>query len=177
MKVILVGYRGSGKTSVGRPLAERLGWPFVDVDDQVCKWFGGVSIAEIWRTYGEPAFREREVEVTREQCLRDEVVIGLGGGTLMQPGSLAAVESAKPALRVYLRCEPEELAKRISTDTQTDQTRPNLTEHGGGIKEVQTMLAEREPVYRAVADLEVDVTSTPVDELVDQLFAAVEKAG
>jgi len=174
MKVILVGYRGSGKTSVGRPLAERLGWAFVDVDDAICKWFGGISIAQIWRTYGEPAYREREVEVTREQCQRDKVVIGLGGGTLMQTGALAAVEAAKPALRVYLRCEPAVLAERISGDAQSADTRPNLTEHGGGLKEIETVLAEREPVYRAVADLEVDVTSMQVDAVVDQLLAAVE---
>ncbi len=169
-----MGYRGSGKTSVGRPLAERLGWAFVDVDDAICTWFGGITIAQIWRTYGEPAFREREVEVTREQCQRDKVVIGLGGGTLMQAGALAAVESASPVLRVYLRCEPGVLAERISSDTQSDQTRPNLTEHDGGVKEIETMLGEREPVYRAVADLEIDVTSMEIDRVVDQLAAAVE---
>lgn len=158
MKIILIGYRGSGKTSLGKRLADETWKDFIDTDDQICKRFGDDSIANIWETHGEPEFRRVEVEVVRESVSKDEVIVALGGGTLMQEGARQAVEEAKDAIRVYLFCEPEELARRIEGDTRSSATRPALTAHGGGIEEIRSVLEEREPVYRAIADKEFDVT-------------------
>jgi len=173
MNLILIGYRGSGKTSVGKILASRLNWPFVDVDDAACNEFGIDSIAEIWKQHGEPKWREVEVQVTRELCSRDQHVIGLGGGTLMQPGARAAVESAD-ALRVYLKAQPEELYRRISGDTRSADTRPNLTNLGGGVDEITQMLEKRGPVYEAVADEVMDVSAISVEQAADRVLAIVD---
>ena len=174
MNVILIGYRGCGKTSVGRKLASELWKDFVDVDDETRKRFDNATIADIWATHGEPAWRAAEVDVTRELCAKDDLVIGLGGGTLMQRGARAAVESAD-AKRIYLKCAVPELARRIEADSATAGTRPSLTQAAGGAavspsQEIAEVLAQREPVYRAVADSEFDVTHCSVDEVVRHLL-------
>lgn len=163
MNVILIGYRGSGKTSLGRKLANQLWKDFVDVDQRVREHFDGATIAEIWQARGEAAFREAETAVTRELCQGDDQVIALGGGTLMQPQARQAVADAQ-AIRIYLCCDPAELYRRIHSDPATAGARPALTDQGGGLEEIERVLAEREPVYRAVADAEFDVTHTNIDE-------------
>ena len=166
MNVILIGYRGCGKTTIGRMLADQTWATFVDVDDVVCQRFGNDSIAAIWDEHGEPEWRRVEVEVTRELVSRPDHVIGLGGGTLMQPGAREAIEQAADTVRVYLKCEPAELLRRIEADTRSAATRPNLTQMGGGLDEIKAVLAEREPVYEAVADKVLDVTHlSPEDGL------------
>lgn len=161
MNIILLGYRGSGKTSIGKKLAIQLWREFFDVDAEACKRLGNDSIAAIWEELGEPRWREVEVEVTRDLCARDNLVIGLGGGTLMQAGAREAVEQAD-ARRVYLKCSPEELLRRAESDPISVLTRPNLTGLGGGIEEIHAMLAQREPVYEAVADFTLNVTRMDV---------------
>jgi len=168
--VILIGYRGSGKTSVGRKLADQLWKAFVDIDAAICARFGGRTVADVWQTEGEPAYRAMEVAVTQEVCSGGDQVIALGGGTLMQPAARAAVEAAD-ATRIYLRCDPAELEKRIHADPQTAGLRPSLTGKGGGLAEITAVLAEREPVYRAVADVEFDVTFTDIDEATRHIVA------
>ncbi len=171
MNIVLIGYRGSGKTTIGRKLADKLWKQFVDVDRVACQRFGIESIAEIWQQHGEPAWREMEVNVVREATRNDEQVIALGGGTLMQPGARQAVEEAQDTRRIYLYCQADELNRRIEADPQSAATRPNLTAHGGGADEVRAMLAEREPVYLAVADHVFDVTHVDPDEAVRHLIA------
>lgn len=168
--IILIGYRGSGKTSVGREIAARVWRDFVDIDTEICKRFDGRTVAEIWAAEGEPAYRDVEVAVTGHFCAKAGQVIALGGGTLMQPGARAAVEAAD-AVRIYLRCDPQELHRRISADPQTAGLRPSLTGQGGGLDEITAVLAEREPVYRAVADDEFDVTYTGIDDAVRHIIA------
>jgi len=163
MTIILIGYRASGKTTLGKRLAEHLGLPFVDTDDLILQHFGTDSVAEIWDTHGEAEFRRIEIEVVRQTVAGKDQVIGLGGGTLMQPGARQAVEQAD-ALRVYLACDPQELASRIGEDDKTSRTRPNLTNLGGGIEEILAVLEEREPVYQQVADQTIDVTGLTAEK-------------
>lgn len=169
MNIILLGYRGCGKTSIGNKLASELWKTFVDVDDETCKRFGNDSIAAIWDEHGEPAWREAEVAVTQELVAKQDMVIGLGGGTLMQPGAREAVEQAD-AVRIYLKCEADELYRRVSADDRSAATRPNLTNLGGGVEEIEHMLAERGPVYEAVADRVFDVTHTDIQQSVRYLI-------
>jgi len=171
MNIILIGYRGCGKTSVGKALAKKLWKTFVDVDDEICARFNNKSVAQIWADEGEPAYRAVEVEVTKALTAKPDMVIGLGGGTLMQPGAREAVENAANTVRVYLKCTPEELHRRISQDAKSSATRPALTKFGGGLEEVRHVLSERGPVYEAVADKVLDVSHMSVDEVVQYLLA------
>lgn len=164
MNIVLLGYRGSGKTSIGRRLASQLWMDMVDLDEEVCRRFGIDSVAAIWEQHGEDAFRELECIVVVEVLARDNRVVALGGGTVMQLDGNRAVAQASNAVRIYLRCEPEELHRRIVSDPNTEASRPHLTDLGGGIEEIRSVLEQRDPVYTAVADHVLDVTRLGPDD-------------
>ena len=164
MSIVLVGYRGSGKTTIGRKLADRLWQPFVDVDDWIVKR-AGKNIRDIFAQDGEPYFRDIESQVIREISGLSEHVIGMGGGSLGREENRRAIKEAKHQI-VYLRCEAAALHQRIAADPQSNLTRPNLTALGGGIEEITKMLAEREPHYRQVMSAELDVTHLTPEEAV-----------
>jgi shikimate kinase len=169
MNVILIGYRGCGKTTVGKKLANHMWLDFVDVDEAICQRYDGQAIAAIWEAHGEASFRETEAAVVAELCAKDGLVIALGGGSLMQPAARQAVEQAADTKRIYLSCKAAVLAQRIHGDATTRANRPSLTDLGGGVDEIEAVLAERDPVYRAVADSVFDVTYTNVNEVLDHL--------
>ncbi len=152
-------------------LAERLGWGFVDVDDAIRARFDGHTVASIWATEGEPAYRAVEVDVTCELCAQDHQVIALGGGTLMEDGARRAVEQAD-AFRVYLHAPIEVLAARMAGDAQTAEHRPSLT-GGNALDEVTQVMQVRGPVYEAVADLLIDVSEAGPEAVVASVLDAM----
>ena len=158
MNIVLLGYRGSGKTSVGKRLAMEAWKDFIDTDAEVCKHFRGLTIREIWQQHGEPAFREAEADVVEQVMKKDDQVIALGGGSLMAERPRNIVQNAANTVRNYLKCDPAVLAQRIAADTATAAARPNLTHLGGGVEEITAVLAEREPIYQALADKVLDTT-------------------
>ena len=162
MSIVLIGYRGCGKTSIGKKLADRLWQPFVDTDDLVVKK-AGKSIKEIFEQEGEERFRQLEAEAIKEAAKLEEHVIALGGGGATRQENVKVLRDAGHKL-IYLRCEPAELFRRIQMDANTGTSRPALTKQGGGIEEIQSVMAEREPAYRAAAQAELDVTHLSVDE-------------
>ena len=156
MSIVLVGYRGCGKTTIGRRLADRLWWPFVDTDDLVVKK-AGKSIADIFEQHGERRFRELEAEAVKEVAKLQEHVIALGGGAVLRKDSVDALRKADHKI-VYLKCDPAELYRRIQSDPNSASHRPNLTPFGG-MDEITLLLQEREPMYRAAMTAELDVTN------------------
>lgn len=170
MNIILLGYRGSGKTSIGKKLAAKLWKDFVDIDQEIRNRFRNRTVAEIWAEFGEPEYRKVEVEVTKHFCAKKNAVIALGGGTLMQPGAHDAVKNAPNTIRIYLKCDADELNRRINGDAQSAGHRPSLTKHGGGIDEINAVLAVRGPVYEEVADKVFDVSHVDIDGAVRHLL-------
>ena len=165
MSIALLGYRGSGKSTIGKRLADRLWQPFVDTDELVVRK-AGTSIREIFDKQGEAAFRNLESQVVAEASVLAEHVIALGGGAVLREENRKVLKEAGLKL-IYLRCEPDELVKRIQADPASADARPDLTELGGGIEEVRKVLAEREPIYRSVMTAELDVTYlSPQDAVV-----------
>jgi shikimate kinase len=165
MSIFLMGYRGSGKTTIGRKLADRLWQTFVDTDELIVRK-ASKSIKEIFAQDGEPAFRDLESEIIREVALLDDHVIALGGGAVLRPENRAALKKDGHKV-IYLKCDPDVMLKRIQADAATTDTRPNLTTLGGGIEEIRKLLAEREPVYRETMTAELDVTHlSPEDAVV-----------
>jgi shikimate kinase len=163
MSIVLIGYRGSGKTTIGRRLADRLWWPFVDTDDLVVM-AAGKSIADIFEQHGEKRFRDLESEAVKEVAKLQEHVIALGGGAVLRRENVEALRKADHKL-VYLKCDPAELFKRIQADPNTASRRPSLTP-SGGLEEITTLLAEREPLYRAAMTAELDVTNQSASDAV-----------
>lgn len=162
MSVFLIGYRGSGKTTTGAKLADRLWQSFADSDGLVVRR-AGKSIRDIFEQDGEAAFRDHETAVVRELAGLADHVVALGGGALGREENRQAVAAGGHKV-IYLRCDPAELQRRIRADPQTAATRPSLTALGGSLAEIETLLAAREPVYRACMTAELDVTRLTPDE-------------
>jgi shikimate kinase len=169
MGIVLVGYRGSGKTTVGRRLADRLGLGFVDLDDRIVA-AAGKTIRAIFAEKGESAFRDLESRALAEALAESagQSVVSLGGGAIERAENRRVLRDSGRRV-VYLRCEVEELLRRISADPQTTLSRPNLTALGGGREEIAALLARREPWYREVADGEIDVTGLALNDVVARL--------
>jgi shikimate kinase len=164
--MILLGYRGSGKTTIGKCLAEMMQLPFVDTDDLIVA-MAGQSIRDIFEQKGESHFRDLESLAVREACGRS-AIIALGGGAVLREENRNALVASSHR-RVYLRCDAQVLHDRIHADPRTAQSRPSLTHLGGGIEEIRVLLAIREPVYRAVMTEELDVTNLSVQEAATKL--------
>jgi shikimate kinase len=171
MSVVLTGYRGSGKTTVGRKLAERLRMKFIDCDDVVVGK-AGRSIREIFAEQGEAGFRRLEAEVVGELALLEEHVIALGGGALIAEANRRALAAEGHSI-VYLRCDAAELLRRIASDPATSDNRPNLTRLGGSLQEIEALIAQREPIYRAAKTHELDVTALTPEQAAAKLAEMV----
>lgn len=165
MSIVLIGYRGCGKTTIGRRLADRLWQPFVDTDELIVAR-AGKTIADIFEQHGEAHFRDLETQVVKDACGMAEHVIALGGGALVREENRQALKDSGHKV-IYLKCDPRELLKRIQADARSPDSRPPLTGAGGGLEEIKKVLAEREAVYRTAMSAELDVTHlTPEDACV-----------
>lgn len=173
MNIVLIGYRGSGKTSVGRAVAARLGFSFVDTDTLI-EQRAGCTIAEIFARETEAGFRRRETEVVVEVAAGDNTVISAGGGAVLADENVRALEAG--GWLVWLRAPADVLWQRITQDTATTANRPNLTA-SGGLDEVRSLLAVREPTYRAAATATIDVTDKSIDEVADEVVQQFRKMG
>jgi shikimate kinase len=165
MSIFLIGYRGSGKTTIGKRLADQLWQKFVDVDEIIVAK-AGKSIKDIFEQDGEPAFRDLEEQAVKEAAGMPEHVIALGGGSVLRETNRAVIKAEGNKV-IYLKCTPAELHKRIHGDPQTAEMRPSLTHLGGDLAEIEKLMADREPLYRQVMTAELDVTHlTPEDAVV-----------
>ncbi|MDY3557928.1 shikimate kinase [Gemmata sp. JC673] len=166
--IVLVGYRGTGKSTVGRLLAERLGWTFFDTDDHV-EAAAGKSIREIFATDGEFTFRERESESLAQLCKRISCVIATGGGAVLRESNRELLKNS--GFVAWLTARPETVLARLQSDPTTGERRPNLTA-AGGEEEVRALIAFREPLYRAVASCEVATDALTPEALTDAILSA-----
>ena len=167
--VILIGARGCGKTTVGRALAARLGWEFVDTDERIVAR-AGKSIRAIFADDGEPAFRQLESELVDEVTRDTQQVISAGGGAVLAQRNRAALSAA--GVCIWLTAPPEELHRRLESDPQTAETRPALTGRAA-LDEIRHLLTQREPLYAAVAEHVVPTAGQPVEQIVETLLGLV----
>lgn len=173
MNLKLIGYRGTGKTTVARQLALALGWDWVDADVEV-ELRAGRSIAAIFADSGEAAFRDLESQVLADLVTRDRAVVALGGGVVLRPENRARLAEGGPV--VWLRADPETILARVEADATTAARRPQLTSRGG-LEEVRQLLAQREPWYRQCASLEVDTRGKSPAEIAAEIVAALPLPG
>ena len=167
MSIVLLGYRGSGKTTVGRLLAGRTGRAFIDTDEQIVRR-AGMTIKEIFECDGEQRFRDIESTVLDEVLRESDAVIALGGGAILRPANRQALRRSGHTC-IYLAADATTLHARIHADPGTAQNRPALTQLGGGIEEVRKVLQQREGLYQEVMTQKIDVATLSAAQVVDQI--------
>jgi shikimate kinase len=145
MNVVLIGYRGTGKSSVGRILAERLGRELVSTDEAVIQR-ANLGIPDIVARFGWDHFRDLESQVCRELAARDGLILDTGGGAILRPENVACLKAG--GVLFWLTAGVGTIASRIGGDTQ----RPSLTGRKSFTDEIEEVLRERLPKYEAAAD-------------------------
>lgn len=158
----LVGFMCCGKTTVGRSLAEELGWPFVDIDREI-EAKEGKTISTIFLERGETAFRKLETEIIRRRVSRieagDPCVVALGGGAFVQPSNWEMIENN--GVTVWLDCTLETIRKRLGDDTK----RPLARDRSG----LDQLFEDRRPLYGR-ADFRVDVDTDDISAIVQKIL-------
>src|SRR5947209_17745527 len=165
--VMLIGYRGTGKSAVARRLAERLGWEALDADAELERR-AGRTVRQIFAEDGEPAFRDLEAALLGELCGLREHVLALGGGVILREENRRRLR-APGHLVVWLRADPRTIWRRLQEDPATAERRPDLSV--GGLAEIEEMLSLRAPHYAECAHATVETGGRTPQEIADEIAA------
>lgn len=165
MNIFLIGYRCTGKTSVGKLLAEKLEWAFADSDAEIVKAHG-MSISEMVAKHGWDFFREKERAVIAQLSQSDRYIVATGGGVVLNPENMRDMKAN--GVIVWLKAMPETIMKRILSDEHTEALRPALTSKGF-LGEIEETLAARTPLYESAMDFYVDTDHLSADEIAESI--------
>jgi len=166
--IALIGFMGTGKTVVGKVLAERLGKEFLEMDALI-EQKAGKTIPEIFQREGEEAFRQLEIEAAKQVSQRKNVVIACGGGVVLNKINIDRLK--KESLLVYLKASPEVILRRTSSDTSE---RP-LLKTANKASTVNELLRFRKPFYERAADITIDTSKLGIDSVVAQIISKVKE--
>jgi shikimate kinase len=164
--IFLVGPMGAGKSTIGRHLAELLGKSFYDADEEIEKRTGA-TIAWIFDIEGEPGFRKRESAVLEDLTRRENVVVATGGGAILNEENRALLKARGTV--VYLAADIDTLAQR----TRRDRMRP-LLQTSDRRQRIEDLMEERDPLYRATADVTVATSRRSPVSVAREIRAALQ---
>jgi shikimate kinase len=167
MNIVLVGYRGTGKTAVAKLLAERFGLRVVHLDAEIERK-AGKPIPDIVEEVGWPGFRDLEEEIVRRFALQDGLVIDCGGGVIEREANFDVLRGAGPV--IWLQASPATIVTRIGGDDQ----RPSLTGTKSFTDEVVEVLERRTPLYQRIAHLAVDTDTQEAMQVAEEIGKKVE---
>ena len=170
MNIVLIGYRGSGKSTVGRRLAERLGRGFVDIDALI-ENRQGTAIRAIVESLGWEHFRAMEKTVIQEISQQNGFIIAPGGGAVLDPENVRSLKDN--GLIVWLKAGPEILAERMGCDPQMIDLRPTLTGKGT-LAEIREVMSSRESIYRPTAAIELDTSTLDIEAVVEKILSILQ---
>ena len=165
--IILIGFMGVGKTSLGKLLAQKLGCGFIDLDEKI-EHDANLTIPQIFEKYGEKYFRELEKASVKEVCTKKNIIIATGGGTVKDEENLQLLKNS--GVIICLTTEPEEIFRRTARRGE----RPVLD--GGGNERLETikkLLAEREKFY-SQADFNIDTTNWSPLQIVNDICEKIK---
>lgn len=171
IKIALIGFRATGKTLVGKTLAQKLRWPFIDMDVQLTTAFGQDIDAYV-RSHGWESFRDAESDLLKTLVARERCVVSTGGGIIERATNREIL--AEHFVVIWLRAAPETIQTRLQQDPLTSANRPPLT-HLPMEKEILEVLQRRTPLYEESADLVLDADSATPQELVSRVEAFLER--
>jgi len=166
VNLYLVGYRCTGKTSVGRLLAEALVWTFVDMDHELVAE-AGIPIEDIVDSQGWEYFREREGQLLERLSLATKQVISTGGGVVTVPENIAMMRGSGKV--IWLHASPATIAVRMAADRNAAGQRPPL--HGNdSVVEIEEVLAKRLPLYDEAMHLQVETDDLSLEEVAESIL-------
>jgi shikimate kinase len=168
-RVLLIGMMGAGKSTVGRELSQRLGWPYLDSDAEVIR-HTGLTVPEIFAAHGEATFRAEEARVLEEATTSEgPVVVSVAGGAVLDSDNRRRI--AAGGLVVWLRAEVATLAGRVGVG----EGRPLLGDDPASA--LARLYAERRALYAQLAEVTIDVDGRRVGDIADAIVAALEEGG
>lgn len=170
-RIILTGFRGTGKSVVGRKLAALLGRRFVDTDTELAAEMD-CSVSEYVNRFGWSAFRQVEHQLLARLAGEKHLVVATGGGAVLHKDEWRSLR--QDSLAIWLQADAETIRQRLDNDCATGTTRPALTD-SDPLTEVRDLLAEREPLYRQASDIAVDTTGLAPEAIATGIMDAVFK--
>lgn len=173
MKIILIGYRASGKSTVGSLLSRKLGMPFVDIDSLIEKE-AGLSIAEMVALKGWQEFRRRETQALASLQKKPVCVLATGGGAVLTDENRKLLK--KLGVVIYLKADLPDIVERLRCDAKNTQSRPPLTD-GDLIEETRSVLLQRAPLYQSVADYTVDTRNKNAEQAAEEIYRQLLETG
>jgi len=166
MNIVLIGYRGTGKSVVGEILGSRLGMNYVGIDRRIVET-ASMSIPEIVEKYGWSGFRDMESELVRQLSQCDHLIIDTGGGVIERPENIRALKGNSTIF--WLKASVDTIIARIQADTQ----RPSLTAGKTFTEEVREILSQRIPKYKTAAQFEIDTDNLTPEQVADRIVQTV----
>ena len=163
--IILIGYMGSGKTSISKKLGEILDREVIELDNIISNK-AGISINEIFNKYGEDYFRDMETQVLKESLNKNNTIISTGGGIIVKEENIELLKDS--GIVIYLMISPEEVIKR----TKKDNTRPLLKDKN--IVEIEDMIKNREEKYEKASDFKIDTNNKNIDKIIEEILLIIK---
>ena len=160
-RIFLIGPMGTGKTTIGRQLAQRMGLEFDDSDQEIQRRTG-VDISTIFEYEGEQGFRQREKKVIADLVEEDNLVLATGGGVVTESENRRLL--AARGFVIYLHCSPQQQFDR----TYKDKNRP-LLDTDNPLQKLEELMAERDPYYREISDLVVSTEGRSAASVVKEI--------
>ena len=162
LNIVLVGYRGAGKSSVAKVLAQRLTWPLISTDAEIVKK-AGLSVPEIIQKRGWDYFRDVESQICQRLGKKDRTIIDTGGGVVLRKENVAALRERGRVF--WLTAEVPTIMERI----KHSKDRPSLTQKKSYVDEVEEVLNERIPMYKAACDHIIPTDDRTLEEIADEI--------
>ena len=167
MNLFLIGYRCTGKTTVGKAMANRFGWPFVDTDQRIVD-MSGSSIVRMVDEKGWPYFREQERQALKTLSADDLQVVATGGGIILDERNISIMKQSGRI--VWLTASEKTILTRMLGDSATSESRPSLTDQGR-LAEITSVLSDRTPLYEKAAELVIDTDQEKIVDICDRIIA------
>jgi shikimate kinase len=163
MNIVLIGYRGTGKSVVGKLVSERLRMKCISMDSRIVEK-AGMSIPDIVENHGWTTFRDMESEVARELAELDDIVIDTGGGVIERPENIDILQAN--AYIIWLKASVGAIVSRIQEGTE----RPSLTAEKSFTEEVAEVLERRTPIYQKATHYEIDTEQLTPEQVADRII-------
>ncbi|HPD60390.1 MAG TPA: shikimate kinase [Thermodesulfobacteriota bacterium] len=168
MNIVLIGYRGTGKSTIATILSARLKWPRFNLDEAIVK-DRAMGIPQMVEKYGWEFFRDVESRMVEKASNKDKTIIDAGGGVVVRPKNIERLR--QNGVIIWLKAKPETIVSRIKEDTN----RPSLTGKKSFLEEVQEVLTERTPRYQSAAHVAIDTDDLSPTEVVEKILKELDR--